>query len=74
MDHTIIQSLDTILLFLADLGLGLDDILELDDIILDHLNVDRTGDIVHTHHLLDICFELVHILPIDLRIDCFTPH
>jgi hypothetical protein len=39
-DHTVIESLDTVLLFLADLGVGFDNVPELDDVILNPLNVD----------------------------------
>ena len=39
-DHTVIEGLDVILLLLASLGLGFDNVPELDDIILNLLNVD----------------------------------
>jgi hypothetical protein len=38
-DHTVIESLDAVLLFLIDLGLGFDNVPELDDVILNLLNV-----------------------------------
>ena len=40
MDHAVIEGLDVILLLLASLGLGFDNVPELDDIILNLLNVD----------------------------------
>ena len=40
MDHAIIEGLDVILLFLASLGLGFDNVPELDNVILNLLNVD----------------------------------
>ena len=42
MDHTVIESLeiDAVFLFLIDLGLGFDNVPELDDVILNLLNVD----------------------------------
>ena len=67
-DHTIIESLDAILLLLADLGLGFDNVPKLDDVILNLLNVDRTGYLVCTHHLFDVCLEL----PVDFKIDYLT--
>jgi hypothetical protein len=39
-DHTVIESLDAVLLLLADLGLGFDNVPELDDVILNLLNID----------------------------------
>ena len=40
MDHAVIEGLDAILLLLASLGLGFDNVPELDDVILNLLNVD----------------------------------
>jgi hypothetical protein len=53
-DHAVIKSFDTILLFLTNLRLEFDNVLELDDIILDLLNVNRTGDMAGTRHLLNM--------------------
>ena len=70
--HATIQGLDTILLFLADFGLGFDDVPEPDDVILDLLNVDRTEDMVGAPHLLNIRLELAPILPVDFRMGYFA--
>ncbi len=40
MDHTVIEGLDVVLLLLNNLGLGFDNVPELDDVILNLLNVD----------------------------------
>ena len=72
MDHTVIESLDTVLLFLTDLRLGFNNVPELDGIILNLLNVDRTGNLVGACHLLNVCLKLVHILLIDFRINDLT--
>ena len=40
MDHAIIEGLDAVLLLLNNLGLGFDNIPELDNVILNLLNVD----------------------------------
>jgi hypothetical protein len=68
-DHAIIESFDTILLFLTNLRLGFDDVPELDDIILGLLNVGRTGDMVGARHLFNIRLKLAHILLVDFGID-----
>ena len=72
MDHAIIESFDTILLFLTNLRLGFDNILELDNITVDFLNVNRTGDMVGARHLLNIRLKLAYILPVDFGIDYLT--
>ena len=40
IDHTIIEGLDAVLLLLASLGLGFNNVPELDNVILNLLNVD----------------------------------
>ncbi len=46
MDHAIIEGLDAALLLLNNLGLGFDNIPELDNVILNLLNVDWTRNLV----------------------------
>ena len=58
-----------VLLLLADLGLGLDHVPELDNIVLNLLNVGCIGNMVGTrHHLFNVRLEFAHIIPVDFRI------
>jgi hypothetical protein len=69
MDHAIIiGGLDTVLLLLADLRLGLDHVPELDNIVLNLLNVGCFGNMVGARHLFNVHLEFAHIIPGDFRI------
>ena len=58
-----------VLLLLADLGLGLDHVPELDNIVLNLLNVGCIGNMVSArHHLFNVRLEFAHIIPVDFRI------
>jgi hypothetical protein len=61
------KGLDAVLLFLTNLGLGLDNVPELDDIVLNLLDVDGTGNLVGARHLFNVSLELAHILPVAFR-------
>ena len=71
-EWTIIESFDAVLLFLANLGLGLDNVPELNVVILNLLNADRIGNVVGTRQLFNARLELAQILPVDFRINDLT--
>ena len=68
-DDTLVQHFNATLLLLAGLGLRLDDISELGDVILNLLDIVRRRDGVTASLLLDVGFELAHLFTDDLGVD-----
>lgn len=64
-DDAIVKGLIAVLLLVRDLGLGLDNVPELENVVLDPGNVDRAGYVVGTRHLLDVGLELANDFGID---------
>lgn len=64
----LIQSFDAVLLLLANLGLGLHDVPELEDVLLDLLHVRRRDNGIAAGHLLHISLELADVLAHNLLV------
>ena len=68
-DNSLVQSLDAVLVLVADLGLALDDVPELEHVVLDLLNVRGRRNGVAAGHFLDVGLELTDVLADDLGVD-----
>ena len=68
LDHSLVQSLDAILLLLAYTWLRFDNHSKLKDIILNFVDVHVAGDSVTAGHLLDVCLQFAYqtISPFDV--------
>ena len=65
----LIQSFDAVLLLLANLGLTLDDIPQLEHVLLNLLDVGGSRDSIAAGHLLNVGLELPDVLTNDLLVD-----
>jgi len=68
----LVESLDTVLLIVADLGQSFDNGPQFEDIILHLLDVDSTRDGVAAGHFFNISLEFADLFADDLRVLNFT--
>jgi len=71
-NDTLIESLDAVLLVLADLRQSFDDRPQFEHVILDLLDVDSTGDSVAAGHFFDVSLELADNFADNLRVFDFA--
>jgi hypothetical protein len=71
-NDTLIESLDAVLLVVADLRQSFDDRPQFEDVILDLLDVDSTRDSVAAGHFFDVSLELADVFADDFRVFDFT--
>jgi hypothetical protein len=67
-DNVFVESLDTALLLVSNLGLGPDHSLKLDDVVLDLLDINWSRNLLTIGHLLDVGLQLGNVLAVNLRV------
>jgi hypothetical protein len=71
-DNTLVQRLDAILLLLADFWLSFHESPQLENIFLNFLDINGSGDSIAACHFLNVCLQFAYILSNNFRVDNVT--